>query len=50
MMLEKLRPWLCPIPDMPIWMFYLRTAWIALQLIAAYCLANQVSPFLYQRF
>lgn len=50
MMRERLKSWLCPVPDMPWWMFFLRCAWIVLQLIAAYCLANQVSPFFYQRF
>ncbi len=49
-MRESLRAWFCPIADMPWWMFYLRCIWIVVQLAAAYCLANQVSPFFYQRF
>jgi hypothetical protein len=49
-MLHSLGRWFCPIPDMPVWMFFLRTAWIVIQFIGAYCLANQVDPFLYQRF
>jgi hypothetical protein len=50
MMRESIIAWFCPIPDMPLWMFYLRCVWILLQIIAAYCLANEVSPFFYQRF
>jgi hypothetical protein len=49
-MLHKLMAWLSPIPDMPWWQFYLRCAWVVLRLLAAYCLAEQVSPFFYQRF
>ncbi|WP_426266374.1 hypothetical protein [Sphingomonas sp. LHG3443-2] len=30
--------------------FLLRTAWIVIQVIAAYLLAEQVSPFFYQQF
>lgn len=46
----KLASYLSPIADMPWWQFYLRCTWIVLQLIVAYCLADQVSPFFYQRF
>ncbi len=46
----KLTAWLTPIPDMPGWQFYLRCAWVVLHLLVAYCLADQVSPFFYQRF
>jgi hypothetical protein len=48
--MRRLTAWLSPIPDMPWWVFYLRCTWVVLQLIAAYLLANQVSPFFYQRF
>ncbi len=34
----------------PWWEFGLRCLWIALQLAAAYFLANKVDPFFYQRF
>ena len=47
---DAVKPWLSPIPDMPWWQFFLRCLWIAVQLIAVYCLANQVGPFFYQRF
>ena len=49
-MIDKLRAWTSPIPDMPARTFYLRCLWIVVQILAAYCLANQVSPFFYQRF
>jgi hypothetical protein len=49
-MLNWIRGWVQPVPSIPIWRFYLRCIWIAMQLIAVYCLANQVSPFFYQRF
>jgi hypothetical protein len=45
-----LKAWFCPISDMPAWQFYLRCAWIVLQLAAGYCLASEASPFFYQRF
>jgi hypothetical protein len=36
--------------QMPWWEFGMRCIWVVLQLAAAYCLANEVSPFFYQRF
>lgn len=44
------REWICPINDMTFWEFLLRSVWVVLQISAAYCLADQVSPFFYQRF
>jgi hypothetical protein len=41
---------LLPTADAPRWALYLRAVGVVLQLIAAYCLANQLSPFFYQRF
>jgi hypothetical protein len=41
---------LLPTSDAPWWSLYVRALGVVLQLIAAYCLANQVSPFFYQRF
>jgi hypothetical protein len=32
------------------WEFGLRCVWVVIELAAAYCLADQVSPFFYQRF
>ena len=49
-MKDVLRSVVTPIPGMPAWKFYLRCAWIVVQIVAAYCLANQVNPFFYQRF
>jgi hypothetical protein len=51
-MIDRLRGRSRSSPDEPIpwWEFGLRCVWIVLQLMAAYCLANQVSPFFYQRF
>ncbi len=39
-----------PLEGIPWWEFGLRCIWVVLQFLAAYCLANQVSPFFYQRF
>ena len=47
---ERLRGWARPVPDMQPMAFYGRCAWIVIRIVAAYCLANQVSPFFYQRF
>jgi hypothetical protein len=49
-MRAAIKQWLVPPSDISGWTFYLRALWIVVQLIAAYCLANQVSPFFYQRF
>lgn len=49
-MLEVVKSWLLPSPDVPARSFYLRVLWVVVQLIAAYSLSNQVSPFFYQRF
>jgi hypothetical protein len=49
-MWKTVRSWLCPIPDMPWWLFALRVAWINIQIIVAYCLAAKMNPFFYQRF
>jgi hypothetical protein len=49
-MRDILRTWLVPASDIPVWLFYARALWVVVQLIAVYCLANQVSPFFYQRF
>ena len=45
-----LRRILLPIPGMSPWGFYLRLLLIALQLLLAYCLAEQNNPFFYQAF
>jgi hypothetical protein len=42
--------WLRPVPEITAAMFILRCSWIVIRLIAVYLLANQVSPFFYQRF
>jgi hypothetical protein len=47
---ERLRRFRCPIDGMPWGEFALRCTWVVIQFFAAYCLANQVSPFFYQRF
>jgi hypothetical protein len=49
-MREKLTPWFRPIRDTIWWAVALRSLWIAIQLIAVYCLSDQISPFFYQRF
>jgi hypothetical protein len=42
--------WLRPIPDIPVSTFYLRCLWVVVQLAAAFCFANEASPFFYQQF
>ena len=37
-------------PPMPMREVAWRTGWIVVRLLAAYCLALQVSPFFYQQF
>jgi hypothetical protein len=49
-MLKSATNWLLPSSDIPLRSFYLRVLWVVMQLIAAYSLSNQVSPFFYQRF
>lgn len=49
-MIDTLMAWSSPVPGMPARRFYARCVWIVVQILAAYCLANQVSPFFYQRF
>jgi len=45
-----LKTWLLLPGELRGWRFYARGLWVVVQLVAAYCLANQVSPFFYQRF
>lgn len=42
--------WLSPVEDMSFGEFSLRCIWIVFQILASYCLANQVTPFFYQQF
>jgi hypothetical protein len=49
-MLRFLRACLSPVAELPAWQFWLRSLWIIVMIVAAYCMANQVSPFFYQRF
>ncbi len=41
-----------PSPDerIPRWKLGLRLTWIAVQVLLAYCLGSQASPFFYQAF
>ena len=48
--MKLLRQWLMPVPEMTSWRFYLALLVIALQIILAYCLAEQNNPFFYQAF
>jgi hypothetical protein len=45
-----LRRWLLPVEGMSPLGFYLRLLLIVLQVILAYCLAQQNNPFFYQAF
>ena len=45
-----IRKLLLPIPDMNPSQFYLRLAWIGVQLILVYYLAGKNDPFFYQGF
>jgi len=47
---EQLGSWIRPIPEMSASAFYLRCLWVVVQLVAAYCFANEASPFFYQQF
>jgi hypothetical protein len=49
-MRDAVKGWLFPTSDISGWAFCGRALLVVLQLIAAYCFANQVSPFFYQRF
>jgi hypothetical protein len=42
--------WIQPIPEMSASEYYLRCLWVVVQLVAAYCFANEASPFFYQQF
>jgi hypothetical protein len=48
--MKILRQLLFPVEGMTRWGFYLRLLLIALQLLLAYCLAEQNNPFFYQAF
>ncbi|MGD0464563.1 MAG: hypothetical protein ABSB74_18915 [Tepidisphaeraceae bacterium] len=48
--MNMLRRLLFPVEGMSSWGFYLRLLLIALQLLLAYCLAEQNNPFFYQAF
>lgn len=39
-----------PVPEMPVWEFYLRILAIAVMTVMAWCLAEQDNPFFYQAF
>jgi hypothetical protein len=49
-MMNMMKQWVMPVPDMRPLAFYGRCVWIVIRLALAFCLANQVSPFFYQRF
>ncbi|HEY1922411.1 MAG TPA: hypothetical protein VGG44_06570 [Tepidisphaeraceae bacterium] len=48
--MKLIRRFLLPVEGMSPWGFYLRLLLIALQLLLAYCLAEQNNPFFYQAF
>jgi hypothetical protein len=48
--MRLLRRLLFPAESMSPWGFYLRLLLIVLQLVLAYCLAEQNNPFFYQAF
>jgi hypothetical protein len=48
--MNLIRRLLFPVQSMPPWRFYLLLLVIALQLLLAYCLAEQNNPFFYQAF
>jgi hypothetical protein len=48
--MNKLRYWISPVEGMSPLQFWLRVLLIAVQLILAYCLAEQNNPFFYQAF
>jgi hypothetical protein len=48
--MRLLRRLLLPVEGMSPWGFYLRLLLIVLQLVLAYCLAEQNNPFFYQAF
>jgi hypothetical protein len=48
--LDRIRVRSSSVEGIPWWEYGLRCIWVVLQLFAAYCLANEVSPFFYQRF
>ena len=39
-----------PVPEIPVWEFYLRILAIAGMTVMAWCLAEQDNPFFYQAF
>ena len=47
--MNTLRNWFFP-PGLPAWRYWLRLLVVALQLLLAYCLAEQNNPFFYQGF
>jgi hypothetical protein len=49
-LIDLVKTWLLPPAEIRGWTFYVRGLWVVIQLVAAYCLAKQVSPFFYQRF
>ena len=48
--MNRLRRWLLPVEGMSAAQFFLRLLLIALQIMLAYCLAEQNNPFFYQAF
>jgi hypothetical protein len=49
-MTDRFSTWLAPVNELQWWKFGLRCIWVAVQLVAVYCFANQVGAFFYQRF
>jgi hypothetical protein len=45
-----LRKWLLPIEDISPWRFYLRLAWVAVQLVVTHYFLSSDDPFFYQGF
>ncbi len=39
-----------PVPEIPVWQFYLRLLLIVLMVTAAYLLSEEADPFFYQGF
>jgi hypothetical protein len=46
----ELKCWMHPTPEVAARTFYLRCLWVVVRVALAYCFANEVSPFFYQRF
>jgi len=48
--MTTIRNWLIPTEQLPAWRYFMRLAWVVAQVLLAYCMAGQNSPFFYQAF